>query len=247
MTRGSDASGGEGALRPLISSYLTVAARPAGRRRKGNWNGKWHLRRRWNGNANWRANRNGKRNDKAKEKEDGEEYGPGSAAANAAVKVKGSGDVAHDDGGAAKGGSYAKRAYGRGYDAVKGRFLHTHSHNRRTPPHTHQGQHNRPGSATAAWSMARLAGASDTPFDPFGIKGMSPCLHVRCRAGSGHFHDVIAPCLAAQFHRALPREVTIGQHPILRAPEADHAIHAKPPFIARTIVKAAARRTALQL
>ena len=49
-----------------------------------------------------------------------------------------------------------------------------------------------------------------------------------------------------QFNRTNPREIAIIQHPILRPGKLRDAIRAKPPFIARAIVKAAPGRPAHQ-
>jgi hypothetical protein len=93
-------------------------------------------------------------------------------------------------------------------DSAGGHGRHrAHSHSRRNHNHTKAcDSRRRPGirpasTAKAAWKAVRLLDASDTPFDPSGIKGVSPCLHVSHWAGSGHFHDVGLISAALQPHR----------------------------------------------
>jgi hypothetical protein len=52
-------------------------------------------------------------------------------------------------------------------------------------------------------------------------------------------------CSAPQFNGAKPFEIAIIQHPILCAGQASLTIRAKPPFIARAIMKAAPGSSAL--
>ena len=87
-----------------------------------------------------------------------------------------------------KNGSHGRKADKLGRDKAHSHIRCNHSH--RMAGNNHHWPGNRPASIKASpRKTVKPAGASDTPFDPSGIKGMSPWLRVHHWAESGHFQD----------------------------------------------------------